>query len=132
MSDPAWAILSIAAAFAVVDWIAVSRRGASPALEYVAKPATTAALIALAAAVDAVDPIRRDWFLAALVLCLIGDVFLMLPGGAFVPGLGSFLLAHVAYIIGLSYLLSSPLWLAVTAPMVDVVAVILGIRLVGA
>jgi len=35
-----------------------------------------------------------------LVLSLVGDVFLMLPRDAFVPGLASFLLAHIAYIVG--------------------------------
>jgi len=39
-------------------------------------------------------------FVAALVLCLAGDVFLMLPSDQFVFGLASFLLAHVAYTIG--------------------------------
>jgi uncharacterized membrane protein YhhN len=36
------------------------------------------------------------------VLSLAGDVFLMLPGDLFLPGLASFLLAHVAYTVGLS------------------------------
>lgn len=35
--------------------------------------------------------------LAALLLCLAGDVFLMLPG-LFIPGLVSFLLAHLCYL----------------------------------
>ncbi len=43
----------------------------------------------------------RAWFVAALVLSLLGDVFLMLPADLFVPGLVSFLLAHVAYIVGM-------------------------------
>jgi uncharacterized membrane protein YhhN len=36
--------------------------------------------------------------LAALVFSLVGDVFLMLPGNYFIPGLASFLVAHVFYI----------------------------------
>ena len=36
--------------------------------------------------------------LAALLGSLAGDVFLMLPGNWFIPGLVSFLLAHLAYI----------------------------------
>jgi uncharacterized membrane protein YhhN len=36
--------------------------------------------------------------LGALVFSLGGDVFLMLPGNYFIPGLGSFLVAHVFYI----------------------------------
>ena len=36
--------------------------------------------------------------LAALVFSLVGDVFLMLPGNYFIPGLASFLVAHIFYI----------------------------------
>ena len=43
----------------------------------------------------------RAWFVAALVLSLAGDVFLMLPKDLFVFGLGSFLLGHIAYIVGM-------------------------------
>jgi alkylglycerol monooxygenase len=37
-------------------------------------------------------------FLTALVFSLAGDVFLMLPGNYFIPGLASFLVAHLFYI----------------------------------
>ncbi|MES2950341.1 MAG: lysoplasmalogenase family protein [Pseudomonadota bacterium] len=36
--------------------------------------------------------------MVALVFSLIGDVFLMLPGNYFIPGLASFLVAHLFYI----------------------------------
>jgi uncharacterized membrane protein YhhN len=36
--------------------------------------------------------------LAALAASMAGDVFLMLPGGYFIPGLASFLVAHLFYI----------------------------------
>ena len=36
--------------------------------------------------------------IAALVFSLVGDVFLMLPGNYFIPGLASFLVAHLFYI----------------------------------
>ena len=36
--------------------------------------------------------------LLALTFSLVGDVFLMLPGNYFIPGLASFLVAHVFYI----------------------------------
>lgn len=71
-------------------------------LEYVAKPATTALLVAAAVALRPEDPTQRAWFVVALVLSLAGDVFLMLPRDAFVLGLASFLLGHVAYIVGLA------------------------------
>lgn len=42
---------------------------------------------------------RFDVYLAfALALSLCGDVFLMLPGDYFIPGLASFLVAHLFYI----------------------------------
>lgn len=34
-----------------------------------------------------------------LVFSLAGDVFLMLPGNYFIPGLASFLVAHIFYIV---------------------------------
>ena len=44
-------------------------------------------------------PTSGKWLLAAaLVASLAGDVFLMLPIDAFIPGLASFLLAHLFYI----------------------------------
>ncbi len=94
------ALLVAAAVFAVADWVAVTR--GDRRLEYVAKPATTALLGAAAVALQPEDPTQRAWFVAALVLSLAGDVFLMLPRDAFVPGLASFLLGHVAYIVGLA------------------------------
>ena len=36
--------------------------------------------------------------ISALVFSLVGDVFLMLPGNYFIPGLASFLVAHLFYI----------------------------------
>ena len=68
---------------------------------YVFKPLTLVLLTATALALDPDDPTVRTWFVVALVMSLAGDIFLMLPGDLFVPGLGSFLLAHVAYVVGL-------------------------------
>jgi uncharacterized membrane protein YhhN len=98
VTDAAWVLLGVAAVFAVGDWVAVSRQDTR--LEYVCKPATTAALIGVAATLDATHDDRQRWFVAALVLSLAGDVLLMLPQDRFVPGLASFLLAHVAYTVG--------------------------------
>ena len=88
----------VAAAAAVVDWIAVAA-GRKP-LEYAAKPATLLALIAAALAVEGAEPARQAWFVGALICSLAGDVFLMLPSDRFVAGLASFLLGHLAYIAG--------------------------------
>ena len=92
-----WLCLALVAAGA--DWMAVyhdNRR-----LELIAKPLTMVLLIGAAVAVDPRHAATRYWFVVALLLSLAGDVFLMVRKDLFVAGLGSFLLAHVAYVIGL-------------------------------
>jgi uncharacterized membrane protein YhhN len=69
-------------------------------LEYVFKPAVIVALIGVAVALDPSHADRRTWFVVALVVSMAGDVFLMLPRDLFVVGLSSFLLAHMAYVVG--------------------------------
>jgi uncharacterized membrane protein YhhN len=91
-------LIGLAAVPAVADWIAVARR--DKRLEYVCKPLTMLFLIAAALVLDPDDGAMRAWFVAALVLSLAGDVFLMLPRNLFVAGLASFLLAHLAYVGG--------------------------------
>jgi uncharacterized membrane protein YhhN len=90
----------IAVAAAVANWIAVGRGLAR--VEYVAKPLTMAALVAVGLTLEPADPTRRAWFVAAGVCSLAGDVFLMLPRDRFVAGLSSFLVAHLCYVAGLS------------------------------
>lgn len=69
-------------------------------LHYIGKPLTTLLILWLAfSAQPAVDARYRHAVLAGLVLSLVGDVCLMLPGDRFVPGLVAFLLAHVCYIV---------------------------------
>lgn len=89
--------LVLAAAFG--NWTAVASD--NKGLEYLCKPAVVLLLIALALVLDPRDPTARTWFVVALVLSLAGDVFLMLPRDLFVLGLGAFLLAHLAYVVGM-------------------------------
>lgn len=89
----------LAGVAAVVDWYAAERGRTK--LEYLAKPATTLLLIATAVALDPSSTAQRGWFVAALVFCLGGDVFLMLPRDAFVAGLASFLVGHLCFLAGL-------------------------------
>lgn len=86
-----------AAVTAVLDWVAVGR--GSAVLEYVAKPAATAALLITAATLDVAHDGPWRWCLAALVFCIAGDVFLMLPRDAFIPGLASFAVAQVLFTV---------------------------------
>lgn len=93
------ALLALAGIAAVANWWAVwvGRRR----VEWVAKPATLTLLIAVAVVLTPMSSAVRAWFVVGLVCSLAGDVFLMLPRERFVAGLASFLLAHVAYVVGL-------------------------------
>ncbi|MEH6422065.1 lysoplasmalogenase [Pseudomonas sp. CGJS7] len=74
----------------------------SPPLHYLFKPLTTLLIAAMVwrHGRDA-EPAYRRTILAGLLLSTCGDAFLMLPGDWFVFGLGSFLCAHIAYLLGL-------------------------------
>lgn len=91
--------VELAVVFAIANWIAVEKN--NQRLEYISKPATTGLLLIAAATLTPFDPAQRWWFVAGLALCLAGDVFLMLPQDLFVPGLASFLLGHIAFIVGM-------------------------------
>ena len=69
-------------------------------LDFVVTPVATMLIIAIAWTDpgDDTDPYRR-FVLAGLLFSLIGDVFLVLPGDRFLPGLASFLFAHLSYTI---------------------------------
>ncbi|MGL6110656.1 MAG: lysoplasmalogenase [Rubrivivax sp.] len=69
-----------------------------PWLNFVFKPLTTLLIIAYAWPRGATTPVRRRWVLAGLALSLCGDVALLWPQQGFLPGLVSFLLAHLAYL----------------------------------
>ena len=92
-------LVELAVVCAIANWIAVEKR--NQRLEYFAKPATTLLLLIAAASLTPYDPSQRAWFVAALAFCLAGDVFLMLPRDLFVPGLASFLLGHILFIVGM-------------------------------
>ena len=102
MTGAALLLFALTAVAAMADWVAVDREWR--ALEYLCKPLTLLLLIGAALALEPDDGTVRTWFVAALVLSLAGDVFLMLEDrveGLFVAGLGSFLLGHLAYVGGM-------------------------------
>ena len=129
MADAA-PFLVVAVVAAVANWVAVAR--VDKRLEYLCKPLTMVALIGAALVLDPDDAGVRAWFVVALVLSLAGDVFLMLPGNLFVPGLASFLVAHLAYMVGLAMAGVSPAGLGVGAVVVGAVATAVGRRVLGA
>ncbi len=130
MNGLAAALIAATLVVAALDWFAVARDEQS--LEFAMKPLTMVVLIGATLALDDVDGTARSWFLVALVFSLAGDVFLMLPSDRFVPGLASFFVGHVAYIIGLQSFETSTLGLVVGVAVVLVAIPILGLRIVAA
>ena len=85
---------------AIGDWFAVARRND---IQLIAKPLTLLLLIAAAAFAD-MGP-AKPWVILALALGLLGDVALIFADegeaadAAFMIGVGSFLLGHLAYLV---------------------------------
>lgn len=104
-------------AFVLVACAALAIAGAyspaTPWLHWLFKPLTTLVIAWTVWRAEATLPRYRRWLLAGLLLSTVGDVFLMLPVDAFVPGLASFLLAHLAYLLALRQ--RAP-WFAVAWP----------------
>lgn len=96
MRHAAWiGVIGLAAVIAIV-----SHEGpGGPWLHWIAKPATTLLIVAMALTLVGDEARYRRWVVAGLLLSTLGDVFLMLPGDWFVHGLASFLLAHLAYLV---------------------------------
>lgn len=93
----------LAVAIGVLDWVAVAKNWCQ--VEYFAKPATMAALLAFVGVNGGFGPLGAAgttmlWFALALAFSLAGDVLLMLPKNLFIYGLIAFLLGHVFYITG--------------------------------
>ncbi len=113
--------------FAVVMALAVAlvlrgERTGPRSLVYVFKPLASVMFVALGLLLYEPPNPPGAWILAALTLCLVGDVLLMLPHGL-LPGLVAFLLAHVAYIAAFHSLAPAQTWpVAFAAPVVAVSA----------
>ena len=113
--------LVLGAVSAVLEWLAVAARRRR--WEYAAKPAALAFLIAwFLPALPRPWPAQGLVFAIALLLSLVGDILLILPGNRFVQGLGAFLLAHIAYIVGFNW--EGPVWSVSGASLAVVLAVI--------
>src|SRR6056297_1311432 len=130
MTSVAWTFVAVFAVAAAANWwsrIADGRRR----LEVWSKPLALIALIIVAVALDPADQLVRAWFVTALVCSLAGDVFLLYGDRYFVPGLVSFLLAHLAYTFGFIALGDwSTTGFVVGAVMMALLAALVGIRIV--
>jgi len=123
--QPFWFGLTLA--LAVTEWLSRWRDWKWP--HYIAKPGAMLALIIWSWQVCHWQD-GMLWFGLALILSLAGDVLLMLPDRFFLMGLGSFLSAHLLYIVGLRSVYSSlqPVYLLVFAAVFS--AMILYLRVV--
>jgi uncharacterized membrane protein YhhN len=104
-----WSLIALAGVAALADWLAVGT--VNDRLQYAAKPAVLALLVAAAALIPTAHSVsggRQGWFVVALSFCLVGDVLLMLPRNLFVPGLAAFLAGHAIFIVGLFEPANSP------------------------
>jgi len=113
---PAPLFLVLIFLLALLDWISAERRWTR--LRYLSKPGVLVALIAwFTQAVGWGGPER--WFGLALVFSLLGDINLMFPPRFFLPGLVSFLLAHLCYTIGFTQggLPSNPVSFGIVLPV---------------
>jgi uncharacterized membrane protein YhhN len=77
-----------------------AEEGAGPRRSvYIFKPLTIAWIILLALQEKSpVSPAYKNLIIIGLLCSLVGDIFLMLPSDRFIPGLVSFLVAHLFYI----------------------------------
>lgn len=98
MPDAALASLALVALVAPLNWWAVAAR--AQRREWVSKPLVLALLVVTAWLGGASGSAAGWWLLTALGLSLLGDVALLSDTTSrFVLGLGSFLLAHVSFVV---------------------------------
>ena len=98
-------VLLAALIFAVLEWFFEYKKIKQGI--YLTKPTVMLLLIAwvwfyadVPLLMSGINTSSVIWFVLGLFFCLGGDVFLMLPERFFLPGLISFLVGHICYIIG--------------------------------
>ena len=106
-------ILATIMAVTVAILVAAERR-VDRRLVLVSKPVASLAFVLLGWSRYEPGHPYGAWVLLALLLCFTGDLLLMLRRG-FLPGLVSFLLGHLAYVVAFSVLLLPRSWPAVWA-----------------
>ena len=132
MNDTAWIFAVLFAVFAGANWWSRIEEGRRR-VELWSKPLALIALIAVAVTLDPADQLVRAWFVLALCCSLAGDLFLLFDDRYFVPGLVSFLLAHLAYTFGLVAVGDwSSTGFVVGAVIVGALAATVGVRIVRA
>jgi len=85
---------------ALLSIVALSDMGLPRELAFLAKPLTTVLIILYAWPRGAAQPRMQRLLRAGLLFSLGGDIALLWPEQGFLPGLVSFLIAHLCYILG--------------------------------
>ena len=123
----AWTCFGFAAAFAVADWWAVATHRACGSSTCASRRPRWRSSPPRSRSIPSHTD-TRVWFCVALGFCVLGDVFLMLPSDAFVPGLASFLVAQLCFAVGFALHLASGRQLALGIVLVVVIAAPLATR----
>lgn len=84
---------------------------------YLFKPLTMVFIILMALSLDPISDTYKILILIGLLFSVGGDVFLMLPQDRFIPGLISFLIAHIFYIIAFAIEGDLPIVIWVAVPL---------------
>ncbi|MEE9416392.1 MAG: lysoplasmalogenase [Acidimicrobiales bacterium] len=127
MTTAAIVLLIASLMVAAVDWMAVSKD--ADRVEELAKPGVMLLLIGAGLTLDPAAESMRWFFIAALALSLIGDLALLPRFDAFLVGLGAFLLAHIAYLLGMIPQGESWLLAAIALSIAGVVLGVVGRRI---
>lgn len=96
-------------------------------LFYVFKPVTTITIGIMCWQLAPENSTYVNLILLGLFLSMLGDVFLMLPSDKFVPGLVSFLFAHVSYICAFTLGYDITFTWFVILPLAVVAAIIMSV-----
>ena len=122
--------LEIVLAFVMLsEWIAAGKRWVR--VRFVTKPLSLLILLLLFIHFGGwINP--GYWFGIGLMFSLLGDFFLLLRARFFIPGLFSFLIAHLCYIIGFSWGRVSPSWwLVIPFVVVGLLIIVAYPRIIG-
>jgi uncharacterized membrane protein YhhN len=129
MNSAAVAAFALAVVASAGDLTAILRR--NKRLEYAAKPVVMVFLIAAALLLHPANQGERALFVAALVLGLAGDVFLMLPDSYLLPGIAAFLAGHLAYAAGFRFAGFNPVGLVAGLVIAGATAALFVRRILG-
>jgi len=117
--------LGLALLFSTADWIVVYTQ--RDRVKYITKPLVMVILLLWLSMETGLRGFTL-YFAVGLFCSLLGDVWLMLPGRYFLAGLFSFLLAHVAYSIGLN---QTPLPFSTISLIVGILVIVAAITIIG-